>query len=83
MTPQQPCAESLHAIGVLSRSTAHDLNNYMTAIMSFAALVLDAIPETHPLREEVQDILSAGQRVIVKTRELAQLARTLAPAGPS
>jgi signal transduction histidine kinase len=82
MTPSAG-AESLHAIGVLTRSTTHDLNNCMAAIMSFAELVLDSIPETHPLREEVQAILSAGNRVIVKTRELDHLARKLAPIGQS
>ncbi len=83
MTPEHQGAESLHAIGVLTRSTAHDLNNYMAAIMSFAELVLEAIPATHPLREEVQEILCTGERVISRTRELDQLARKLAPIGRS
>ncbi|HEY5949369.1 MAG TPA: hypothetical protein VIV40_27935 [Kofleriaceae bacterium] len=41
MTSEQPAEETLHAIGVLTRSTTHDLNNYMAAIMSFAELVLE------------------------------------------
>ena len=83
MTPEQPSGDNLHAIGVLTRSTAHDLNNYMAAIMSFAELVLDDMPAAHPLRREVQGILNAGRRVITKTRELDQLARKLAPIGQS
>jgi signal transduction histidine kinase len=83
MTPEQPAAESLHAIGVLTRSTAHDLNNYMAAILSFAELVLDDMPAEHPMRREVHAIISASRNVITKTRELDQLARKLAPIGKS
>ena len=82
MTGQQD-GDNLHAIGVLTRSTAHDLNNYMAAIMSFAQLVLEALPDHHPLRGEVQGILCTGRRVIHKTRELSQMAGKLAPAGQS
>ena len=83
MRAEQPGAENLHAIGVLTRSTTHDLNNYMAAIMSFAELVLEDLPAQHPLRAEVQGILCAGRRAILKTRELDRLARSLAPAGQS
>ena len=75
--------DNLHAIGVLTRSTTHDLNNYMAAIMSFAELVLESMPPAHPLRNEVHGILSAGQRVISKTRELNDIASRLAPIGQS
>jgi signal transduction histidine kinase len=81
MTPEQQGGDNLHAIGVLTRSTAHDLNNHMAAIMSFAELVLEDMAPDHPLRHEMQGILCAGRRVIRKTRELDQLARKLAPAG--
>jgi signal transduction histidine kinase len=83
MTPEQQGTETLHAIGVLTRSTTHDLNNYMAAIMSFAELVLEDMPASHPLRTEVQGILSAGKRAIQKTRELDQIARKLVPIGQS
>jgi two-component system, cell cycle sensor histidine kinase and response regulator CckA len=83
MRPEQDGADNLHAIGVLTRSTAHDVNNHMAAIMSFAELVLDAMPAGHPLRQELHSILSASHRVVTKTRELDKLARKLAPIGQS
>jgi signal transduction histidine kinase len=83
MTPEPAITENLHAIGVLTRSTTHDLNNYMAAIMSFAELVLEAMPESHPLRNEVHGILNASHRAIVKTRELNEFASKLAPIGLS
>jgi signal transduction histidine kinase len=74
-------ARALEAIGVLTRSTTHDLNNQMTAIMTFADLVLDALPDTHPIRVKVEEIRMAGERAIHQTRELDRLARKLAPIG--
>ena len=83
MTPEPLSVENLHAIGVLTRSTTHDLNNYMAAIMSFAELVLEDLPDSHPLRDKIQGILFAGRRAVLKTRELNEMARKLAPIGAS
>jgi len=74
-------AKALEAFGVLTRSTTHDLNNQMAAIMTFADLVLEALPDSHPIRHEVEEIRIAGERAVAKTRELALLARRLAPIG--
>jgi signal transduction histidine kinase len=73
-------AKALEAFGVLTRSATHDLNNQMAAIMTFADLVLEALPPTHPIRNDVEEIRLAGERAVAKTRELAMLARRLAPA---
>ncbi|HUS29699.1 MAG TPA: hypothetical protein VMZ53_14445 [Kofleriaceae bacterium] len=74
-------AKALEAFGVLTRSATHDLNNQMAAIMTFADLVLEALPESHPIRHEVQQILAAGGRAVAKTRELSMIARRLSPIG--
>jgi len=71
--------ERLEAIGVLTRSATHDLNNHMAAILSFAELVLEALPEEHPLRADVEEIRTAGFRAVARTRELERLARQLSP----
>lgn len=68
-------------MGVLTRSATHDLNNHMATILSFAELVLEALPAEHPLRADVEEIRRAGLRAIACTRELAQLARQLSPIG--
>lgn len=74
-------AKALEAIGVLTRSATHDLNNQMTTILTFTDLVLEALPASHPIRQEIEEIRSAGVRAIAQTRELDQLARKLAPVG--
>lgn len=72
---------SLEAIGVLTRSAAHDLNNHMAAILSFAELVLDTLPPDHAAREDIEEIRAAGLRAVARTRELDQMARQLVPIG--
>jgi signal transduction histidine kinase len=74
-------ARRLEAIGVLTRSAAHDLNNHMAAILSFAELVLESLPAGHMAREDVEEIRNAGLRAVARTRELDQLARQLSPVG--
>jgi signal transduction histidine kinase len=71
----------LEALGVLTRTATHDLNNHMAAILSFAELVLEALPVEHPLRADVEEIRHAGFRAVARTRELARLARQLTPIG--
>jgi signal transduction histidine kinase len=69
----------LEAIGSLTRSATHDLNNHMAAILSFAELVLEALPEEHPLRADVEEIRTAGFRAVARTRELDRQSRQLLP----
>jgi signal transduction histidine kinase len=71
----------LEALGVLTRTATHDLNNHMAAILSFAELVLEALPVDHPLRADVEEIRTAGFRAVARTRELSRLARQLTPTG--
>lgn len=71
----------LEALGVLTRTATHDLNNHMAAILSFAELVLEALPVDHPLRADVEEIRTAGFRAVARTRELNRLARQLTPTG--
>ena len=73
--------KALEAFGVLTRSTTHDLNNQMAAIMTVADLVLEALPVGHPIRDDVEAIRVAGERAIARTRELSLHARRLAPVG--
>jgi hypothetical protein len=73
--------DALQAIGVLTRSTTHDLNNQIAAILTFADLILEVLPKDHGVRAEVEEIRLAGKRAIMQSRELDRMARKLAPAG--
>ena len=78
-----PDGANLQAIGVLTRSTTHDINNCMSAILAFAELVLESLPADHPSRTAVLEILRTSHCAVVKTRELDHIARRLAPIGRS
>jgi signal transduction histidine kinase len=73
-------AHRLDAMGLAARSTVHELNNQMVAILGLAELLLDALPEDDARRLDVEDIRAAGGKVVAKTRELALMTRLLVPA---
>ena len=59
---------------VRAGKVVHDINNVLTAINGRTEMVLHALPEEHPLREDVLHIQDAG-------REAARLAETLRTVG--
>ena len=78
--PQLDDARRLDAMGLAARSTVHELNNQMVAILGLAELLLDALPADDTRRLDVEDIRAAGDKVVAKTRELALMTRLLVPA---
>ena len=70
MTSEQQTAENLHALGVLARSTAHDLNNYMAVILSFVDVALASLAATDPVREDLEEIRTAAQLAVATTKSL-------------
>jgi two-component system cell cycle sensor histidine kinase/response regulator CckA len=71
----------LQAMGLLTRSAMHELNNHMTAIVGFAELVLDQLPEGDPLREDLEQIRMSTRNAVETARELSLLGRALSPLG--
>ena len=55
-------AERLEAIGMLSSGIAHDFNNILTAIVGFAGLAADRIPNDSLIKRYLMNILKAGRR---------------------
>ena len=46
---------------------AHDLNNHITALLSFCDLVLAALPSDHALRTRIESIRSIGEQAVMRT----------------
>jgi two-component system cell cycle sensor histidine kinase/response regulator CckA len=68
-------AQKMDAIGLLAGGVAHDFNNVLMVISSYAELMQDSIGPGHHLHRNVQEILSAGRRATDLTRQLLAFGR--------
>ena len=68
-------AEKMEAIGRLAAGVAHDFNNLLTAVEGHASFLLDELDPESRLREDVEEIRSAGRRAADLTRRLLAFSR--------
>ena len=78
---QLMAAQRLDTVGRLAGGVAHDFNNSLTVISSYADLAIEALREGDPLREDIEEIRKAGRRATALTRQLLAFSRkqTLRP----
>ena len=55
-------AQKLEAIGTLAGGIAHDFNNILGAILGYAEMALDAVPEGSNLKRYVGNVMAAANR---------------------
>jgi PAS domain S-box-containing protein len=74
-------SQKMDAIGRLAGGVAHDFNNMLMVIVSYADLIESSLPVDDPLREYIRQILSAAQRSSALTHQLLAFSRkqVLAP----
>lgn len=68
-------AQKLEAIGSLVGGVAHDFNNFLMVILSYASFLLVKLPKDSPLRLEVEEITKAGNRAADLTHQLLAFSR--------
>jgi two-component system cell cycle sensor histidine kinase/response regulator CckA len=68
-------ARKMDAIGRLAGGVAHDFNNLLLVISAYAELMLDSLAVEHPLRRNVNEILTASRRAADLTRQLLTFGR--------
>jgi two-component system, cell cycle sensor histidine kinase and response regulator CckA len=68
-------AKKMEAIGTLAGGVAHDLNNVLSAAVSYPELILMDLPEASPLRTPLLTIQESGIKAAAIVQDLLTLAR--------
>ena len=67
--------QRIEAVGNLAGGLAHEVNNMMTAVIGFGGFVLQGLPEEHPHRSDVSEMVKAATRAAGITRQLLAFTR--------
>ena len=68
-------AQKMESIGRLAGGVAHDYNNMLGVIMGYTELARDRLETNHPIRHNLEEVLSATRRSADITRKLLTFAR--------
>lgn len=68
-------AQKMEAIGRLASGVAHDFNNVLSVILSYATFLGDGAPPGSALREDLDEIRKAAERAARLTAQLLALGR--------
>ncbi|RPJ03664.1 MAG: response regulator, partial [Spirochaetaceae bacterium] len=60
---------------MLAGGIAHDFNNLLGAIIGYADLLLDTLPDDDPIRTDIESIRKAGRKAAALTRQLLAFSR--------
>lgn len=68
-------ASRLEALGRLAGGVAHDFNNLMTAVIGYAGIIAQSMPENDPRQADLAEIEKAAKRAGALTQQLLAFAR--------
>jgi PAS domain S-box-containing protein len=68
-------SQKMEAVGTLAGGVAHDLNNILSAMISYPELLLLNLPKDSPMRKPLVSIQSAGEKAAAIVNDMLTLAR--------
>ena len=68
-------SQKMEAIGTLAGGIAHDFNNILWAIMGYTELTLLEIPKDAPYRDNLNQVMKAGQRAKALVEQILRFSR--------
>ncbi|MBC7359951.1 MAG: response regulator [Desulfacinum sp.] len=68
-------AQKMEALGTLAGGVAHDFNNILSAIIGYAELGLMDLPDRHPVRECLEEVIHSGKRARDVVRQILTFSR--------
>ena len=68
-------SQKMESIGILAGGIAHDFNNILYPIIGFTEMSIEDLPKTHPVQENLQDILDGAKRASDLVKQILKFSR--------